>query len=457
MGIGLSRKQRVFTTIEHTKGALTFPNGATDFIRPAGNATINQDPSFTDSEELKNTLDVLDQFNDSMPPGSWNFAMYARPNGLGNAPQGDVLFQCLLGAKNVATTASLTRHITAASSAASYRRLAGGTLPEKGIILLDSEYLYYDGLTETNSTQGAFTSLTRAYSGTAAIHLATSSNLQLKSVFYKEATDCSTFSLWVETDHFVQGLSGCTVANGVVSLDTKGGTKITFNGEGMEMVWAGTSTVATHDGSTAGRSVIKVTDASIFSSGSYIQNYTQADSRSGFGYEVTSSNATTNYLTLGNAIVGTWATNDVIKGYLPSETAIGTAIENRDTRILINSVSTTIKTCDLNIGCPKQYVTDEVGTDFPEDFMSNVRDINSNLSIYFRESDAKYFSEGIAGNQVPVKLTFGDTAGYKMEIYMKKCRLKVPQVSFSAPAVNLGITMKALGTDGEDSLELCFM
>jgi len=263
--------------------------------------------------------------------------------------------------------------------------------------------------------------------------------------------------LWVETDHFVQGLSGCTVAQGVVSLDNKGGTKITFNGEGMEMVWAGTSSIATVDGDNASRVTVTVTDASIFSAGAYVQNYTAGDSRTDQGYQIVTSNATTNQLTLANAISETWSTDDVIKGYLPTETAIGTAIENRDTQITINSVSATIKTCDLNIGCPKQYVTDEVGTLFPEDFMGNVRDINANLSIYFREADAKYFAEGIAGNQVPVKITFGDSAGYKMEIYMKKCRMRVPQVTFAAPAVNLGIPMKALGTNGEDSLEICFM
>lgn len=454
MGIGIARKQRVFATKEHTKGALTFPNGTTDFIRPAGNATINQDPSFTDSEELKNTLDVLDQFTDAMPPGAWNLAMYLRPAGLGNNPQGSVLLECLLGDKNEATTASLSVHLTAASTAASYRKLAGGSLPTKGILLVDSEYIHYSGLTESNATQGQFTGLTRGYSGTAAIHLATSSNVQLKSVFYKEATDCSTFSLWVETDHFVQGLSGCTVAQGTLSLDNKGGAKITFNGEGMEMVWAGTSALSTN--TAASDVTVTVDDASIFSAGAYIQNSTKGDNRSGSGYSIVTSNATTNQLILANAISEAWATDDVICGYLPTETAIGTAIENRDTAILVNEVSTTIKKCDLNIGCPKQYVADEIGTDYPEDFMGNVRDINATLGIYFREADAKYFSEGKAGNQVPITVTFGDTAGYKAEVYMKKCRLKVPQVTFNAPAVELSIAMKALGTDGEDSLEFCF-
>ena len=45
LGIATSRKQKVFAVKETTEGELKFPS-ATDFIMPAGPATIKQTPTF---------------------------------------------------------------------------------------------------------------------------------------------------------------------------------------------------------------------------------------------------------------------------------------------------------------------------------------------------------------------------------------------------------------------------
>ena len=78
------------------------------------------------------------------------------------------------------------------------------------------------------------------------------------------------------------------------------------------------------------------------------------------------------------------------------------------------------------------------------------------MDIYFKKADAKYFKEGYKGNNVPIRLTFGNVAGSKMIVHMEKCKLTVPEINFSTPTVQLSIPMKALGTDGEDSCELVF-
>ena len=76
--IGISRSQVVFAVQESVRGTLVFPT-AIDFIRPAGLAIINQVPEFSPSEELRNTLDILDEFQNSIPPGEWSLNMYCRP------------------------------------------------------------------------------------------------------------------------------------------------------------------------------------------------------------------------------------------------------------------------------------------------------------------------------------------------------------------------------------------
>jgi hypothetical protein len=82
-------------------------------------------------------------------------------------------------------------------------------------------------------------------------------------------------------------------------------------------------------------------------------------------------------------------------------------------------------------------------------------EITSSLGLYFRQADARYFTEGYAANEVPVLLTYGKDDCKKMDVYMKRCKLQVPTVEFNAPVVNLTVPLKALGTLGEDSLEIC--
>jgi hypothetical protein len=86
-----------------------------------------------------------------------------------------------------------------------------------------------------------------------------------------------------------------------------------------------------------------------------------------------------------------------------------------------------------------------------------IRTITSTMNLYFRQADAKYFTEGYDGNEIPIEITYGDTAAATLKVYMKRCKLKVPTIEFAAPAVNLSMPMTAMGTTGEDSLELVFM
>lgn len=459
--VGLSRKQKVFAKLETTVGTMVFPSGTTDFIRPAGNAAISQNPAFSDSEELANTLDVLDQFQGATPAGKWNLVMYLRPTGNVGASeliQGSVLLKCLQGVANPATTATVSTVASSTISTIHISGIAGGTVPEIGVIDIAGaggvkhESIYYTGIIRTSrsATAATLTGCTRGYdSTTAATHTATNV-VTIISPFYKQATESPSFSLWIETDHFVQGLSGCSIDNATFDVSNEGAVKLTMDGQGMEMVYAG-STLLTQS-AVATNTVIKVVDASLFSAGAYIY-----DSTAGTMVRLISSVDTAlNTLTLSAAVQGaTWASGNTIRGYLPqSPTEIGDPIEAKDTSVKIDGVAARIKTGSLSFKTPKKYMEDEIGTDYPEDFLEDKRDISSTLSLYFRKADAKYFTEGYNGEEVPVQITFGENAGSILEIYLKRCKLTVPTINFASPAIELSIPIKALGTVGEDSAEI---
>ena len=97
--IAKARNQKVFCIKETVKGTLVFP-ASENIVVAAGYATVNQQASFTDSEEIQESRDILERFQDRFSPGSWTIPMYLRPSGAaGTAPDGDVLFECLMGIK----------------------------------------------------------------------------------------------------------------------------------------------------------------------------------------------------------------------------------------------------------------------------------------------------------------------------------------------------------------------
>lgn len=387
--IGISRVQIAFATKETTIGTLVWPTGATDQVLPAGDAVINQSPEYVDSEEKRDSLDVLDQFQAAMPAGSFSLPTYVRPGGsVASDPQGSVLFESLLGDKSTAACANFA------------------TVP------------------------------------------------QTTAVMYKPAISAPSFSLWLKTDHFVQALAGATCQQAVLSVTNEGAVRFDFSGQGTKMYWAGTDALQEEVASAATGFLVE--DASRFKAGIRIYNSTKNHNNSGDGYTVATANTTTNRLLLSDATEATWATDDVIKGYLPTGTTLGAPIEGKHTTIKINGVSATIKNSDITFNCPKQYILDEVGTLYPSSYMEDVRDISMNINVYFRKADAKYFDQGYSGTTVPVRIEFGETAGDKMLLHFQKVRLRVPEINFTPPAVELSMPGKALGTDGEDSVDLIF-
>ncbi len=451
--IGLSRKQRVFIALESVAGTLAWPSATGDFVRPAGNAMINQNPAFVDSEELSNTLDLLDQFQNAVPAGDWEVPMYVRPSGtVGNKPQGMDAFYSLMGAENAATTASLSGGISASAATAVVDGIAGGTLPNVGVITIGTEQIRYEGITQAGSTAATLLNCTRGYGSAAATAHLDNANVSLSSVFYKQAITAPSLTIWVETDHFIQALTGATVNRAVFGVTNEGALKVTLTGQGMNMYWAGTSPLAASAGTAATQ--ITVDDGKLFKAGMVIYNKTQSLTNAGSGWTI--NTVSTNTLSLSAACGQTWATDDEVAGYLPTGTAIGDPIENRYTTVKVNGVESRLKSMELTLDLPKKYIEDEIGAEYPEDYIEDRRNISSTMSLYFRKTDAKYFKDGYDGSEVPVHIRFGNDDGYTMEMYLKRCILEVPAINFAPPAVELTIPFKALGTVGEDSCEIVF-
>lgn len=449
--IALSRKTKVFAVIETVPGTIAFPTAA-DFIMPAGDALINQTPAFTDSKEMADSLDLIDQFPNAMPAGEWSLPMYLRLQGFGNAPQGEAFFKSMQGSKQAACTATINNAagITAGATTIDYDGVTSGLeLPPAGVVQIGTELIRYASKSATQ-----LLGCTRGYNNTTAATAADNATITLKSQVYKQTPSAPSFTLWMQTDWFIQALVGSTVSNCSVDLKNEDAVTLALKGQGMQMLYAGVSKLTS--ATSAGGTDIIVADASLFSVGVRVQNKTKAATNGTSGFTVTAINEATNTIKISPAVpTGGWAIDDEIMGYLPPATPIGEPVVSRDTAVKIAGVSGKIRSTSLSIDVPKNYLTDEIGTEFPEEYVEGQRKITFDLGTYFKKSDVVRFPEGYNALEETVELIMGATPGYKASFFMPRVQATMPTLSRDGATLALKIPGTALGTNGEDSLYLC--
>lgn len=382
--IAIARQQVIFATLETTAGTLVFP-AATDSVVAAGVGSITQQPSFTDSDEIVDSRDTVNRFQDKYPPGDWSFPVYARPSGTaGTAPSEDVLMESLMGDKT----------INAATS-----------------------------------------------------------------VVYSLATTKPSFSLWMKKGHTVFFAWGATAGALKSSLETKGGHKMEFSGQFMGMGWVGTDTISAL--AAIGASAVVVHDAKKFSVGGhveFVEGATVYDATT--GYAITAVNVATNTLTLSPVLEAALDAESVIRPYLPTASNAGTPLENRKGYAKIDTVTTPLRSMNLNISDMPKYLDDEItDDDFPTEYVETKRAIDGTAAVYFRENDLKYFYDGYnatAAGDVALQMIVGDTAGSIVTYDMPTSSLSVPSLEDADPTVALNMPYKALGSTGEDSISITY-
>lgn len=450
--IALSRRQKVFAVEEVTPGTLVFPTAA-DFIRPAGDATLNQTPSFMDSKEKADTLDVLDQFTNALPPGDWAVPMYLRMTDYATKVQGSVLLKSLLGGYTAGSTLTGTCTVATTDGATvAYTVAEGVVLPPAGVIISGTERIRYSGISRTSSTAGNLLYCTRGYAGTTAATHATAA-FTLSSQFFYPTTSAPSFTLWIQTDHVVQFLTGATCNQATVAVKNEDGVTFNLKGQGMMMGFAGTDSLAAD--AASGATTVTVNDSDKYTIGARIYNKTKADFGTA-GYAITA--IVGDDLTITPATAEAWSEDDIICGYLPDPgTLTSQVIENRKSAVKINNLAGKLRTTDITIDTPKNYLADEVGTQYVSEYVEDMRKVSATVNSYFKKDDVGKFKTAAEGLGVPLEVTYGDTGGKTVSIFMPRMKLSVPTINFENPTVSLQTTATALGTEGEDSIYIVLM
>lgn len=456
--VASSKIQQVFAVVEDVTGVLQRPTAA-GYIMPAGRATMNQTPDYTNSDELSGTLDVTDQFKNAVKNGEGAIPMIVRIPSDGSKMQGAALFEAAMGTVQEPNTVSAViatgGDIDADDTTINISGITGGIFPTRGEVLIGTERIRYLGVTVNGS--GVITALTncvRGYHSTTAATHAAADAITLKSRVYFQDNCRPTCSIWVKDDHTVRFASGCVVTETKVPQSKEGGQHCDFSFQFRQMGWCGRSFLSA-DQTTAVLSV--VTDDAANAAGAYtvggiIKNTTKSDDNSGAGYTITAVDTNAGTITVTPTPSG-WAADDQLDPWLPTATPIGTALESASTRVFINAVAGKLLEGSITLGTSTSF-TSEMGDEYPGENADNTRALSMDNSLYFRAKDAPEFTKGYDGYELPIAVVLGNTAGGTLALAMKRVKFTMPSVDVSDPFVTLKRTGTILGTSGNDSLVL---
>ena len=448
-------EQVAFACEETTKGTVVFPTAATEMIVSAGVVEINQQPTFTDSEEMNDTLDILERFADQVGAGSFICPIYIRPSGTaGTPPMGKMLFESLMGKETIVGGTSVTYgqqktkpSFTLWSKKGHTVFFAAGACAESGQLSFSNKGASMvnfsggfmqmgwagtsaaNGATAKGTGTGYLSDLLAGYSaGATAIHVDGGTGTILEGDTVTFTGDANTY--FVETGFAGDG-------DGDIVLRAPGLLAPLADDVAMTIV---------------ANSKITVDDGRLFTAGARVQ--VASDTNTNAGYQIVSVDG--NKLFMASAV--TCADNAVVKGFLPvGLTAVGTPLENKTLSITFDGTAKNLKGLTVDIASPVAWQTDEITTSgFVAEYVEDRRNLGMTADVLFREQDLSYFHAGYNNTKVAIVATNSGGAGKICVVNLPYTELEVPSIQTSMPTVSLSIAGKALGNAGEDSCSIVF-
>ena len=327
------------------------------YIASTGN--FNQQPSFTDSEEIANTRSLTNRFVDQAPAGTWDFNVYAR---------------------------------MLATRGTTYPALNNST----NFYGPDAHLLYLAAL-------GGYQYLATAIDSPSG----------LKVHKYFPAMQLPSLSIFFKYNDMVFACAGATVNEMKASITNKGAITWAFSGGFMRMRWIGKVALYLGNSGAAWTSETKkltlatAGDYRYFAPGMKFQIYDESangfvantGANGGTVFTISTVNSADNSITLdsGDNMSYTAASGDYVSPWLPvsNKRADSVVLEARDGSVYFDSVGVNILSSDVTLTNNVKYQEDEVTTDdYPVSYIADRRNVTAATSLYFRRQTLPYFLKG---------------------------------------------------------------
>lgn len=266
---------------------------------------------------------------------------------------------------------------------------------------------------------------------------------------YALGTTLPTFNLFIKKDHTLFIGLGCTVNSLKASVKGSDVGTLTFDGEFMKMLYAGTS--ETVGAKATGASTIVVLDASAYNmvpvlsgvstvnKGAYIKIGTQATA-----YQITDIDYATNTLTIDPVLALSAPSGVAVVGWLPPNSGSTAWTEKGDPmhgKLGLTGMATagaatmasTFPTLDIELTIMnnvKYSVDEKDGSMYAQDFFtSDFRDVTGTVNLYFRTNDIKYWKMALDQTEKALKIPVGNKAGNIMSFYFPHIEITSPNIS----------------------------
>lgn len=281
-----------------------------------------------------------------------------------------------------------------------------------------------------------------------------------------------SFTLYIKKDHTVFIGIGATVNSGKFDIKGSDVGSITWDGEFMCMLKAGTSSLTVDAEPLDTTVTVDANTNVLFDEGAYVEFVNLAgvkDNNGNQGYKIT--DITGDVITVSPALVASAPIGSIIQGFIPFTDGVGLTphkelvdslpIHGKRGLILIRPRTYAVGEVPINIEANSlvaldasftitngvQYSSDEKNGSFyaKEYFNSDFRAVEGTFNLYFRVNDAKYWKHALSQDKFEVYIPVGDSsitggavvtvtklgAGYEGKGFV----VHFPHVEFKSPTI----------------------
>lgn len=280
------------------------------------------------------------------------------------------------------------------------------------------------------------------------------------SVTYSQTIEKPAYTIWVRSGHTVFHGIGGTVNAPKVTFDSTCQVKADFQGQFMQMGWAGSSQLSAT--ASIGATTTSVDDAKLYTVGAKIYfvtaDGTTTDNNTSSGYTVTGVNSTSNVVTFTPATSTAFAVDDWVKGFLPTGVEVGTGpVKARTGIVSIDAVNIKTRSFSINSTDNVKYLDDErTDSGYPESYVEGTRNITGDMSLYFRAADLAYYQDARDNEYKVLAFNIGNTAGSLIEFEMLRTQIEMPEIENADPTLGIKANYRSIGTSGEDSMTVAY-
>lgn len=270
-------------------------------------------------------------------------------------------------------------------------------------------------------------------------------------VAYELAVTKQSYTVWRKSDHTVYFAKGATCNQYTEELGNECELRLSFEGNFMQMGWAGTSEVT-----SISSAVITVTDPDRYTVGAKVALITDSgviEDNTGVGYIIT--DITGNDISVDTAPPA--ATYVTLYGWVPDGTETGIPLPSRPATVTVGSYTAKIRDLSITFTDNIGYIEDEItGLGYPTSYAEGQREVSGNMTMYFRETDTDFHKWAEQNTGKVLTIDMGGAAGSNRVTELLDVRFNTVSVTNDDPSLGISVEFMAKGTTGEDSISVTY-